>query len=311
MSPLLRRYFRPAAAGLTIAAALLAANIHPVTTPRSGVADAGNVTQKIIGGTVANSNEFRNVGALKERGYAFCTGTLIAPNWVLTAGHCVEGIRASRLRRFTFDVAGASYGWSSVKLHPTYNFPDGDVALIKLSRSVPATGTTGATPATLRTAAPQEGQTMTIVGFGLTGTGATGNIGTTGTKRFGSVILDDVTPTFVYWFFESPELHNTAPGDSGGPGFIEGSIASVCSGGSNANAAWGDESFNTRTDVYRSWINTSMLNANSLDRVPRGVRALVDPVAAAEMAVDALPDTEFIETTIRPLVLDRDIKKSR
>lgn len=299
----LRRFFRPAAIGLTIAAALLAANVHPVTTP---IAKAGNVTPKIIGGTVATSSQFRNVGALKERSFKFCTGTLIAPNWVLTAGHCVEGIRNSQLRRMTFEVAGTSYAWSSYKLHPTYNFPDGDVALIKLKVSVP-----GVTPAALRTVVPQVGETMTIVGFGYTGTGASGITGGAGTKRFGSVRLDGVDPFFVTWNFDSPELNNTAPGDSGGPGFIDGLIASVCSGGSNGDAGWGDESFNTRTDVYRSWINTTMQNANALDRVPSGVRALVDFFAAAEMATEALPDWPFIETTIRPLVLDRETKKER
>ena len=105
-------------------------------------------------------------------------------------------------------------------------------------------------------------------------------------------------------------MNNTAPGDSGGPGFINGKIVSITSGGSNEDAGWGDESFNTRTDFYASWIQTSMRNANALDRVPRGIRALVSPVTALEIAVEALPETPFVESTVRPLVLDREVSQS-
>ena len=301
--PQLRSTIRPLAIALTIAAALLAANVHPVTSQKLNAAGSSDVVSRIIGGTTATSSQFQNVGALQNRGFTFCSGTLIAPNWVLTAGHCVEGIRSSRLRRYAFTVGGNSYAWSSIKIHPTYNFPDGDVALVKLTTSV-----SGITPASLRTVAPQVGETMTIVGFGLNGTGANGTTnGTSGIKRYGSVVLDGIEPKFVTWNFDSPELNNTAPGDSGGPGFIGGLIASTTSGGSNANAGYGDESFNTRTDVYVSWINTTLGRANSLDRVPSGIRALVSPVTAVEMAVELLPDTPFIESTIRPLVLDRDV----
>lgn len=286
-------------------AALGSVGIYSLVPEQGSRAIAGGTAERIIGGTVADSSQFKNVGVLKERSFKFCTGTLIAPNWVLTAGHCVEGIRPSQLKRFSFEVGGKSYAWAATYLHPTFNFPDGDVALIKLKKSV-----TGITPAVLRTTAPQVGEIMTIVGFGLTGTGALGTTGGAGIKRFGTVALDGVDPFFVTWNFDAPELHNTAPGDSGGPGFIGGQIASVTSGGSNEDAGWGDESFNTRTDAYRTWINTTMQSSAALDRVPSGIRALVDPVAAVELVIEALPDTPLIESTVRTMVLDRDVKRS-
>jgi Trypsin len=266
--------------------------------PRSSQTIAADGPQRIIGGTVANSSQFKNVGVLKERTFKFCTGTLIAPNWVLTAGHCCEGITPSQLRRFSFEVGGRNYDWSATYIHPTYNFPDGDIALIKLKKNV-----TGVTPAVLRTTAPRVGDTMTIVGFGLTGTGASGTTGGAGIKRFGTVRLDGVDQFFVTWNFDSPEVNNTAPGDSGGPGFISNQIVSVCSGGSNEDAGWGDESFNTRTDPYRTWLTNTMRSGSAFDAVPDGVRALVDPVVAAKLAADALPDSP-----VRTLVLDRGIK---
>jgi len=296
---------RPVAVMLATTAALLVTVVQPVQPQKLNAAGSGSVVSRIIGGTVANSSQFKNVGVLKERSDKFCTGTLIAPNWVLTAGHCLEGIRPSQLNRFSFEVGGVSYAWSSIKIHPSYNFPDGDVGLIKLKKSVP-----GITPAMMSTVAPRVGDLMTIVGFGLTGTGATGTTGGAGIKRFGTVRLDGVDSKFVTWNFDAPEVNNTAPGDSGGPGFINGKIASVTSGGANEDAGWGDESFSTRTDFYASWIQTSMRSANALDRVPSGIRALVSPVTALEMLVEALPETPFVESTVRPLVLDREVSQT-
>lgn len=288
---------------LTAAAVLGSAGLYSLVPGQASKALAGGTVERIIGGTVANSSQFKNVGVLKQRSFKFCTGTVIAPNWVLTAGHCCEGIRPSQLRQFSFEVDGRNYNWAATYIHPAYNFPDGDVALIKLKTNV-----TGITPAVLRNAAPRVGDFMTIVGFGLTGTGASGTTGGSGIKRFGTVRLDGVDPFFVTWNFDSPELNNTAPGDSGGPGFVGGEIVSVCSGGSNEDAGWGDQSFNTRTDAYRTWINTTLRRAAARDAVPSGVRALVDPIAAAELAAEALPGTTYIDSTIRSLVLDRKTK---
>ena len=288
---------------LTAAAVLGSAGLYSLVPGQASKALAGGTVERIIGGTVANSSQFKNVGVLKQRSFKFCTGTVIAPNWVLTAGHCCEGIRPSQLRQFSFEVDGRNYNWAATYIHPAYNFPDGDVALIKLKTNV-----TGITPAVLRNAAPRVGDFMTIVGFGLTGTGASGTTGGAGIKRYGTVRLDGVDPFFVTWNFDSPELNNTAPGDSGGPGFVGGEIASVCSGGSNEDAGWGDQSFNTRTDAYRTWINTTLRRAAARDAVPSGVRALVDPIAAAELAAEALPGTTYIDSTIRSLVLDRKSK---
>ena len=288
---------------LTAAAVLGSAGLYSLVPGQASKALAGGTVERIIGGTVANSSQFKNVGVLKQRSFKFCTGTVIAPNWVLTAGHCCEGIRPSQLRQFSFEVDGRNYNWAATYIHPAYNFPDGDVALIKLKTNV-----TGITPAVLRNAAPRVGDFMTIVGFGLTGTGASGTTGGSGIKRFGTVRLDGVDPFFVTWNFDSPELNNTAPGDSGGPGFVGGEIVSVCSGGSNEDAGWGDQSFNTRTDAYRTWINTTLRRAAARDAVPSGVRALVDPIAAAELAAEALPGTTYIDSTIRSLVLDRKSK---
>src|SRR6476661_2769042 len=62
------------AAGAIVAAALLCA----------GAAPAGAV----VGGASVPDGQLRYVANISIGGAAGCTGTLIAPDWVITAGHC-------------------------------------------------------------------------------------------------------------------------------------------------------------------------------------------------------------------------------
>jgi hypothetical protein len=117
----------------------------------------------------------------------------------------------------------------------------------------------GVEPSPIYRQAPTIGATLTLVGFGAGGDGANGHDGTYGVKRVGTTPIDAVKSTLIEWFFTNSSESNTAPGDSGGPAFIRTGgvyyVAGVTSGGYRPDAAFGDQSFDTRVDAYASWID--------------------------------------------------------
>jgi hypothetical protein len=201
-------------------------------------------------------------------------GTLVAPEWVLTAHHVASRIMpghpTSRVAApHSVYVNGRPYLIESVFLHPdrSEERPWVDIALIKLAKPV-----RGAKPACLYPNKDEVGKVAVLVGNGQTGTGLTGPVKEKDDALFrGATVLIEGTEaneTVIWWPFRGPDDPKvtamegiSGPGDSGGPAFLT-HLGKLCIAGVSAaqdNRGLGEgrytvREFYPRVSHYRPWL---------------------------------------------------------
>ena len=117
-----------------LAAALIASASVSFAKP------AKEFNSKIVGGVEASVGEFPFIVSLHRTTSHFCGGSLIAPDWVLTAAHCVTGTRQLKVVLGLHDQKNTQHAEmiqsKRIIAHPSYNSGtmDWDYALIQLER---------------------------------------------------------------------------------------------------------------------------------------------------------------------------------
>lgn len=207
----------------------------------------GMAVQSIVNGTPDDGDPA--VVALTYRGYAFCTGTVIAPRYVVTAAHCLADVPVPMTTCEVFfgsDLAmpGESIAIAEAIPHPAFDhasptFEVNDIAVLRLASP------TQVPPVRLARAAlgpGSIGQEMRIVGFGRTS--PDGSV--SGVKRQGKAHVLELGGTF---FSMSVSPSATGKGDSGGPAFTLEEGVEVLAG-IHARGNYTQESDEERVDLH-------------------------------------------------------------
>lgn len=202
---------------------------------------------------------------LGDQVYSMCTGNVITPRIVLTAGHCGDDLPLElvvTLGRAWFgesiDDPDAVVRFDDMIIHPDYvplgvgpgaDLAVNDVAVMVLTQEAPAAPMWFRRDAVAR---DQLGTEMVSVGFGVTGIAAEGS----GTRRSAPVVISQLREQFLVSFSaDNPDGGQICSGDSGGPQVVFDGARDV----QWAIHSWSDSacelrSGSTRTDLVAEWI---------------------------------------------------------
>ncbi|MEZ4298678.1 MAG: trypsin-like serine protease [Polyangiaceae bacterium] len=207
--------------------------------------------QAIVNGSIDNVHFA--VGELILPGGGRCSGTAIGLRWVLTAAHCVSGVSPGQItfNRYGSFVYGPvqvfPYSVDQVHVHPSYvsGVFDHDVALVRLTADV------NTTPIPLTYAAPSVTNAVTVVGFGLTASGATYD----GVRRSAANAVDVLYTNVFDYYGSSGSEGNICQGDSGGATLrVVNGVEAVLGVNVASSTTCGSAGRSSRSDVHAGWV---------------------------------------------------------
>jgi secreted trypsin-like serine protease len=239
---------------------------------------AGNDSQRVVGGEPAQPGSrpwqvALLVAGINDNAQAqFCGGTLISPQWVITAAHCVDGgMSPSQVAvlpgtHSLSDPKARRVAVTRLVVHPQWNKDtnDRDIALLQLT--APVLPGPAITPIRFATSAqePKGGTPLTVSGWGATKQGGAGSI-LLMTVDVPVVPLDRCNQSTSYNGAITDRMvcagrdeggRDSCQGDSGGPAVIAGdepTLVGVVSWGHGCAKPWKYGVY-TRLGAFAEWI---------------------------------------------------------
>ncbi|KAM9410459.1 putative trypsin-6 [Pholidichthys leucotaenia] len=222
---------------------------------------------RIIGGQEVNPNTIEYQASVIYRGSHVCGGTLIAPTWVATAGHCWRAVihLAVQLGKhyiFREEENEQTIKVSSVYRHPEYSHwrLDNDIMLLKLEH--PAVINAVVKPATLpdlNTPPLKYLSQCTVSGWGVTWV-----LSPSLSPELRSVNVEIFSNCWKYYYFRVTDNmicagsrhggKDSCQGDSGGPLICNGKFEGIVSWGIGCAYSFYPGVY-TKVRNYMQWIN--------------------------------------------------------